>query len=72
MPMYIPYSPDPNANVEAIYSLSRDGEEPSDLGNQKLLFHGSGVPNFVGILNQGLLVAPPGVQLSGALYGEVS
>ncbi|XP_064600796.1 poly [ADP-ribose] polymerase tankyrase-like [Liolophura sinensis] len=61
---------DSSANVEAIYSLSRDGEEPSDLGNQKLLFHGSGVPNFIGILNQGLLVAPPGVQISGALYGE--
>ena len=47
-----------------IWKIKRDGEygryKPfRDLHNRKLLWHGSRVTNFGGILSQGLRIAPP-------------
>ena len=39
--------------------------------NHKLLWHGSNMSNFISILHRGLLVSPPEIQMSGALFGEV-
>ena len=35
-----------------------------------LLFHGSRVTNFAGILSQGLKIAPPSAPVSGYLFGK--
>ncbi len=40
------------------------------LGNNMLLCHGSRVSNFVGILSQGLRIAPPEAPVSGYLFGK--
>lgn len=40
------------------------------MGNNLLLWHGSGVANFVGILSQGLRIAPPEAPSSGYLFGK--
>jgi poly [ADP-ribose] polymerase len=40
------------------------------LGNNMLLWHGSRVSNFVGILSQGLRIAPPEAPVSGYLFGK--
>jgi len=55
------------------YELKRQGELEkfkSELGNKKLLWHGSRITNFVGILSQGLRIAPPEAPSSGYLYGK--
>lgn len=44
--------------------MNRDGERKryrafQDLHNRRLLWHGSRVTNFAGILSQGLRIAPP-------------
>lgn len=35
-----------------------------------LLWHGSRIANFVGILSQGLRIAPPEAPVSGYLFGK--
>ena len=55
------------------YELNRHGEKEkflNKLGNKKLLWHGSRITNFVGILSQGLRIAPPEAPSSGYLYGK--
>ena len=55
------------------FELKRYGEEEKfkkELGNKKLLWHGSRITNFVGILSQGLRIAPPEAPSSGYLYGK--
>ena len=47
-----------------IFKVNRHSEEnrfmsKKRLGNRKLLWHGSRVTNFAGILSQGLRIAPP-------------
>lgn len=42
----------------------------SKLGNNMLLWHGSRVSNFVGILSQGMRIAPPEAPVSGYLFGK--
>jgi len=37
---------------------------------RKLLWHGSRLCNFVGILNQGLRIAPPEAPTSGYMFGK--
>ena len=41
-----------------------------DIGNDMLLWHGSRISNFVGILSSGLRIAPPEAPSSGYLYGK--
>mgnify|MGYP002625039166 CR=1 FL=1 len=54
------------------YEVNRHGEVDKfkNLGNKKLLWHGSRITNFVGILSQGLRIAPPEAPSSGYLYGK--
>ena len=58
-----------------IFKLWREGEEEKlkrlNLGNHKLLWHGSGMANFMSILHRGLLVAPPEAPMTGHAFGEV-
>lgn len=45
-----------------VIKLDRNEEEAkflSDIGNRQLLWHGSRLSNYAGILSQGLRIAPP-------------
>lgn len=63
------------AQVLCIYKLSRSGEDQKEkfkqLGNHKLLWHGTKMSNLIGILRNGLLVAPPEAPITGHIFGEV-
>jgi len=57
------------------FKVGRHGEDdrykPSmELGNRQLLWHGSRVSNYVGILSQGLRIAPPEAPKSGYRFGK--
>ena len=41
-----------------------------DIGNKMLLWHGSRLTNFVGILSQGLRIAPPEAPVTGYMFGK--
>ena len=66
------YYRDNRLSLLKAYELNRHGEEKKfkDFGNKKLLWHGSRMTNFVGILSQGLRIAPPEAPSSGYLYGK--
>uniref|UniRef100_UPI001ED80A29 poly [ADP-ribose] polymerase 2 n=1 Tax=Scatophagus argus TaxID=75038 RepID=UPI001ED80A29 len=56
-----------------IFSVDRDGERDkflSQLHNRTLLWHGSRLSNWVGILSQGLRVAPPEAPVTGYMFGK--
>ena len=56
-----------------IFEIEREGEREHydrTIGNDLLLWHGSRLTNFVGILSQGLRIAPPEAPVSGYLYGK--
>eukprot|EP01121_Diplochlamys_sp_Union-15-3_P018830 TRINITY_DN6943_c0_g1_i1.p1 TRINITY_DN6943_c0_g1~~TRINITY_DN6943_c0_g1_i1.p1 ORF type:complete len:244 (+),score=35.12 TRINITY_DN6943_c0_g1_i1:69-800(+) len=70
-------------NQQGIYSLelvdafkvSREGEQSefqkvADIGNRQLLWHGSRTTNYVGILSQGLRIAPPEAPKTGYRFGK--
>jgi poly [ADP-ribose] polymerase len=40
------------------------------VGNIKALFHGSGPANILGICKKGLLLRPPGVYITGSMFGN--
>ena len=50
----------------------RDGEAAAfkDVGNRQLLWHGSRLTNWVGILSQGLRIAPPEAPVTGYMFGK--
>ena len=55
------------------YEIKREGEEKrylKNLSNKKLLWHGTRISNYVGILSQGLRIAPPEAPSSGYLFGK--
>lgn len=62
--------------VEEVFSLEREGEfdkfKPfrEKLKNRMLLWHGSRLTNFVGILSQGLRIAPPEAPATGYMFGK--
>jgi poly [ADP-ribose] polymerase len=41
-----------------------------EIGNVKPLFHGSGPQNILGISKHGLLMRPPGVYITGSMFGN--
>jgi len=47
-----------------------DFEKFQDVRPRKLLWHGSRLCNYVGILNQGLRIAPPEAPMTGYLFGK--
>ena len=62
-----------NPKVLNIYSIKREGEEKrytKSIGNDTLLWHGSRISNYVGILSQGLRIAPPEAPSTGYNYGK--
>lgn len=62
--------------LEEVFSLEREGELDKfapyreKLGNRMLLWHGSRLTNFVGILSQGLRIAPPEAPVTGYMFGK--
>ncbi|XP_034021275.1 poly [ADP-ribose] polymerase 2 isoform X2 [Thalassophryne amazonica] len=59
--------------VSDIFSVDRDGESDkflSQLHNRTLLWHGSRMSNWVGILSKGLRVAPPEAPSTGYMFGK--
>ena len=63
-----------NLKIIDCFELEREGEakifNPERLENRKLLWHGSRFSNFVGILSQGMRIAPPEAPRSGYLFGK--
>jgi poly [ADP-ribose] polymerase len=58
-----------------IFETERKGEREryfpfSYLPNRKLLWHGSRTTNFVGILSEGLRIAPPEAPVTGYMFGK--
>uniref|UniRef100_A0A3S6KHI0 Poly [ADP-ribose] polymerase n=1 Tax=Juniperus drupacea TaxID=103973 RepID=A0A3S6KHI0_9CONI len=61
--------------LEDVFAVDREGEDNAyvkykNLQNRMLLWHGSRVTNFVGILSQGLRVAPPEAPVTGYMFGK--
>lgn len=62
-------------DVLDIYEVKRKGESErfqvwEKNPNRQLLWHGSRLTNWVGILSQGLRIAPPEAPVSGYLFGK--
>ncbi|XP_068460471.1 poly [ADP-ribose] polymerase 2 isoform X2 [Clinocottus analis] len=56
-----------------IFSVDREEERNnflSQIPNRTLLWHGSRMSNWVGILSQGLRVAPPEAPITGYMFGK--
>jgi poly [ADP-ribose] polymerase len=64
------------AGVENIWAVNVKGQKAKhldvmkDVGNVKPLFHGSGPQNILGICKSGLLMRPPGVFITGSMFGN--
>ena len=54
----------------ALKSNSEDIRYTKDIHNKRLLWHGSRLTNFVGILSQGLRIAPPEAPVTGYMFGK--
>uniref|UniRef100_A0A3Q0S7H7 Poly [ADP-ribose] polymerase n=1 Tax=Amphilophus citrinellus TaxID=61819 RepID=A0A3Q0S7H7_AMPCI len=70
---HAPTHSDYTMTVLDIFSVDRDGESNnflSQLHNKTLLWHGSRLSNWVGILSQGLRVAPPEAPITGYMFGK--
>lgn len=59
-------------DVLDVFKLNKKSEEEKflDVGNKKLLFHGSRLSNWAGILGQGLRIAPPEAPVTGYMFGK--
>jgi hypothetical protein len=57
-----------------VFKIKREDEDkkynPSKLENKKLLWHGSRFSNFVGIMTNGMRIAPPEAPKSGYNFGK--
>ncbi|KAK7576565.1 hypothetical protein V9T40_012851 [Parthenolecanium corni] len=58
-----------------VFKVNRSGEDKrykpfKKLHNRKLLWHGSRLTNFAGIISQGLRVAPPEAPVTGYMFGK--
>ncbi|CAI5982637.1 unnamed protein product [Closterium sp. NIES-65] len=56
-----------------VFRVDRSGEKQAfraDIKNHMLLWHGSRVTNYVGILSQGLRIAPPEAPVTGYMFGK--
>ncbi|XP_055309208.1 poly [ADP-ribose] polymerase [Sitodiplosis mosellana] len=61
--------------VEEIFKVVRKGEERrfkpfKKWNNRQLLWHGSRLTNYVGILSHGLKIAPPEAPVTGYMFGK--
>merc|ERR1719510_1127746 len=62
-------------DLEEVFEVDRKGESKrfrphSANHNRMLLWHGSRMTNFVGILSQGLRIAPPEAPVTGYMFGK--
>ncbi|XP_021569919.1 poly [ADP-ribose] polymerase 2 isoform X2 [Carlito syrichta] len=56
-----------------VFEVEKEGEKEvfrEDLHNRMLLWHGSRLSNWVGILSRGLRVAPPEAPITGYMFGK--
>ncbi|XP_069100419.1 poly [ADP-ribose] polymerase 2 [Pleurodeles waltl] len=56
-----------------VFKVEKEGEKKAfreDITNRMLLWHGSRLTNWVGILNRGLCVAPPEAPVTGYMFGK--
>ena len=67
----------PTCTYVKVYALSRDGEEERfrkagchTMANRTLLWHGSRLSNWVGILSDGMRIAPPEAPANGYLFDK--
>ncbi|XP_058169073.1 poly [ADP-ribose] polymerase-like [Anopheles ziemanni] len=61
--------------IEEVFCVKRQDEDKRyepfrGLHNRKLLWHGSRLTNFVGILSNGLKIAPPEAPATGYMFGK--
>ena len=61
--------------VKHVFRADREGEAAAfkkgeAIGNRMLLWHGSRLTNWVGILSQGLRIAPPEAPATGYMFGK--
>lgn len=61
--------------IEDIFKVNRNGESRrykpfKKLHNRQLLWHGSRLTNYVGILSHGLKIAPPDAPVTGYMFGK--
>ena len=59
--------------VADVFCLDKDAEKSKfaeDIGNRHLLWHGSRLSNIVGILSNGLKIAPPEAPVTGYMFGK--
>lgn len=64
-----------NLDIEEIFKVVRKGEDRrykpfKKMHNRQLLWHGSRLTNFVGILSNGLKIAPPEAPVTGYMFGK--
>lgn len=64
-----------NLDVMEAFKITRRGEAKrfkpfSKFKNRMLLWHGSRLTNYVGILSQGLRIAPPEAPVTGYMFGK--
>eukprot|EP00049_Salpingoeca_infusionum_P016729 m.345280 g.345280 ORF g.345280 m.345280 type:complete len:1053 (-) comp16140_c0_seq2:7529-10687(-) len=63
-------------DIEDAFEIEREGEterymkKSKDIHNKRLLWHGSRLTNFVGILSEGLRIAPPSAPVTGYMFGK--
>jgi poly [ADP-ribose] polymerase len=67
-------SDDPSIKFR-VFKIERQGEGEKfakfkNLENRRLLFHGSQMSNFLGIMGQGLRIAPPEAPTTGYMFGK--
>ena len=59
--------------VTDVFAAERPGEADAhraSLGNRQMLWHGSRLSNWAGILSQGLRIAPPEAPATGYMFGK--
>merc|ERR1719391_993640 len=58
--------------VMDVFRLNKHQESDKfrDVGNKRLLYHGSRISNWAGILGQGLRIAPPEAPVTGYMFGK--
>ncbi|ROL55166.1 Poly [ADP-ribose] polymerase 2 [Anabarilius grahami] len=70
---HAPTHTDYSMTILDIFAVEKEGEKDnfnSELENRMLLWHGSRLTNWVGILSQGLRVAPPEAPVTGYMFGK--
>lgn len=61
--------------IQEVFKVIREGEDKrykpfKKLHNRRLLWHGSRITNFAGIISQGLRIAPPEAPVTGYMFGK--